>query len=197
MKKAAIILSLFLGFSCLACNRSAPDSASKATTPNPTTVLIVRHAEKASEGDNPPLTEAGLKRAQGLVRVVQDADIKAIYTTQLIRSRDTAKPLADRLGISITEMAVNPANVADYGKTLAKELLDKHKGKTVLVVSHTNIMPALIEALSGKAIEPISDPDYDNLFIVTIPANEPARLIKAQYGLEQKTGSEMQMKMGK
>jgi broad specificity phosphatase PhoE len=70
-----------------------------------TTVIVIRHAEKKIEPDNPDpdLSPAGQARAQELVRMFSDAGINAIYATQYKRTQQTVKPLADKLGL-----AVNP-----------------------------------------------------------------------------------------
>ncbi|MGH9944819.1 MAG: hypothetical protein ACRD9R_20920, partial [Pyrinomonadaceae bacterium] len=55
-------------------------------------------------------------------------------------------------------------------------------GRTVLVVGHRNTVPSLVEALSGKPAPALNDSDYDQLYIVTVPASEPAKVIKANFG---------------
>src|SRR5688572_14937113 len=66
-----------------------------------TTVLLVRHAEKAAQpADDPPLTAEGEARAQALVQVARDAGVTAIVTTQFQRTRLTGAPLAQALGIT-------------------------------------------------------------------------------------------------
>jgi broad specificity phosphatase PhoE len=197
MRNVITLVLLLSALAVTACNNPSRPAPVVPSAPKLTTVFILRHAEKTADGDNPPLTEAGMRRAQFLVRAVEDANVQAIYTTQFKRNRDTAQPLADRLGIPVTEVPINLSSPGDYGKQLAKEILEKHSGETVVVVSHITIIPTLIESLSGKAIDPIRDPDYDNLFIVTIPASEPASLVKAQYGLPPKSGGEMMMQPGK
>jgi broad specificity phosphatase PhoE len=143
--------------------------------------LIVRHAEKASDAEDSPLNEAGIERAQALVGVAADAGVSAIYTTQFKRNRDTAQPLAERLGIAPAEVPVNLQNPGDYGKTLAKTILEKHSGQTVVVIGHGNTIASIVEGLTGRAA-PQGDIQYSDLFMVTIPPSGPARVIKAQYG---------------
>jgi broad specificity phosphatase PhoE len=147
-----------------------------------TTVLIVRHAEKASDAADSPLTEAGSQRAQALVRAVEGAGVNAIYISQFKRNRDTAQPLSARAGIAVTEYPVNLETPGDYGKTLAKDILDKHAGQTVVVVGHGNTIAATVEALIGRPAQ-IENVEYHDLFIVNIPPSGSAKLIKAQYGL--------------
>ena len=173
MKVARNILILLLALGTLSCSRPQP---------SPTVVLIVRHAEKASDAEDSPLTEAGQQRAQALVRVAEDAGVSAIYTSQFKRNRETAKPLSDRLGVAVTEMPVNLQAPGDYGKTLAREIMQKHSGQTVIVVGHGNTISSTIEGLTGRASQ-VESPAYGDLFIVVVPPSGAARVVKAQYGL--------------
>ncbi|HEX8920882.1 MAG TPA: phosphoglycerate mutase family protein [Pyrinomonadaceae bacterium] len=173
MKSATKVLLLLLAVGMISCNRPQQSS---------TTVVLVRHAEKASDADDSPLTEEGVRRSQALVRVVEDGGVSAIYSSQFRRNRETAKPLSDRLGIAVTELPVNLQNPGDYGKVLAKDILDKHSGQTVLVIGHGNTIAATIEGLIGRAAS-VGEIQYRDLFIVTVPPTGAARLLKAQYGL--------------
>src|SRR2546428_6664179 len=69
-----------------------------------TTVILIRHAEKVIDPNNPDvdLSPAGQERAQELVRMFADSGINAIYATQYKRTQETVKPLADRLGLPVT-----------------------------------------------------------------------------------------------
>lgn len=172
MKRVIQFLVLILAFGVVSCSRQQQGS---------TVVLIVRHAEKASEADDSPLNEAGTERAQSLVGVAADANVSAIYTTQFKRNRDTAQPLAARLGITPTEVPVNLQNPGDYGKTLARDIIEKHQGQTVAVIGHGNTVASIVEGLMGRAVA-LGDVQYSDLLIVTVPPSGSARLIKAQYG---------------
>ncbi len=150
--------------------------------PGPTLVLLVRHAEKASDAEDSPLTDVGAKRAQALIRIVEDAGVKAIYTSQFKRNHDTARPLSERLGVAVTEMPVNLQNPGDYGKVLAKDILEKRSGQTVVVIGHANTIASTIEGLTGRAIQ-IGEVAYGDFFSVSISPSGEAKVIKAQYGL--------------
>src|SRR5215510_1352777 len=69
-----------------------------------TTLLLVRHAEKNIEPNNPDpdLSPAGQQRAQEIARMFGNAGINAIYATQFKRTQQTAKPLSDRIGVRVT-----------------------------------------------------------------------------------------------
>lgn len=172
MKTVRYILIILIALGMISCNR---------TQPGPTVVIIVRHAEKASDAEDSPLTEAGTERARALVGVASDATVSAIYTTQFKRNHDTAQPLAERLGVAPTVVPVNLQNPGDYGKTLAKTIVEKNAGQTVVVIGHGNTIASIVEGLTGRSA-PQGDIQYSDLFIVTVPPSGQARVIKAQYG---------------
>ena len=74
-----------------------------------TTVILVRHAEKKIEPNNPDpdLTPEGEARAQEIARMFGDTGINAIYATQFKRTQQTVKPLADRTGVAPTILHAN------------------------------------------------------------------------------------------
>jgi broad specificity phosphatase PhoE len=145
-----------------------------------TTVLLVRHAEKAAQpADDPPLTADGEARAQALVQVARDAGVTAIVTTQFQRTRLTGAPLAQALGITAEVMN---ARGADHPREVARTILERHAGETVLVVGHSNTIPEIVAALGAPHPGVIADSTHDNLFIVTVPAEGKARLVRARYG---------------
>jgi broad specificity phosphatase PhoE len=154
-------------------------AAPAALAPTATTVILVRHAEKAAApADDPPLTPAGDARARALLDVARDAGVSAVITTQFARTRATAQPL-------VAEMKLSPEVVDARSATHAQDVANavrKHAGKTVLVVGHSNTVGKIIEALGAKPPPTICDQDYDDLYILTIPASGEPRLIHARYG---------------
>ncbi len=157
-------------------NEPPPPSAS-------TVVLIVRHAEKATDGgEDPSLTPAGRQRAEALVPVAENAGVSTIFTTRLRRTRETAQPLADRLGIPLTELEVIPGGNRALAAEQARNILRQYQGQTVLVVGHSNTLPFLTEAMAGVPIQSIPDSEYDRLMTVVVPPSGPARLIQSRYG---------------
>ena len=143
------------------------------------TVFVVRHAERADRGTmkgttmaaDPDLSNAGRARAESLAAMLKDAGIKAIYTTEYKRTRQTAEPLARALGLEVT---VVPARDMEA-------MVDKLKGMgaPALVVGHSNTVGETIAALGVTEKVTVGDADYDNLFIVT-PGATPG-LIRLHY----------------
>lgn len=142
-----------------------------------TTVILVRHAEKAVvPGDDPPLSEAGGKRAAALRHALEKSGVSAIYATQYRRTQQTVEPLAKALKITPKQLdAAKP-------EALVAQIRQKHRGGTVLVAGHSNTIPEIIDALGAPHAPDIEDRDYDDLFVVTIPKGGPVRLLHLQYG---------------
>lgn len=159
---------------CLLCNAGMAVAQAVATT----TVILVRHAEKAAEPANdPPLTAAGEARAKMLLEAVRDAGVSAIITTELLRTRATAQPTAAALGIT-------PEVVSARGAAHAQDVaaaVKKHAGATVLVVGHSNTIPNIIAALGAKQPGAICDPEYDGFYVVTLRGTAAA-VVRSRYG---------------
>src|SRR6266481_9884114 len=129
-----------------------------------TTLILVRHAEKIIDPNNPDvdLNADGQARAQELVRMFGDSGINAIYATQYKRTQETVKPLADRLGLPVNQ--VNSKNTAD----LVARIRAQNSGGTIFVAGHNNTVPEIIAAAGGPQFPIIPESEYDNLFIITI-----------------------------
>ena len=146
-----------------------------------TTVYLVRHAEKAAApAADPPLTEAGIKRAEELARTLSKAGIKTISTSQFLRTKQTAEPLAKALGIPNTVIPVkmDTMNSRALSPEYLKQISDLISASTgsVLIVGHSNTIPELIKALGGDIVPTIDDPTYDDLFVVTVYAKGKAKV---------------------
>jgi broad specificity phosphatase PhoE len=151
-------------------------AASAAFAKQPTTVILVRHAEKAAMKGDMPLSEAGKARAQELARVLADVHLDAIFVTPYERTRQTAAPIAKAAGLTPVELAAD----ADYAKTIAAKVAE-HAGGTLLVVGHSNTTPDVIRQLGIADAPSIAETQFDDLFIVTV-TDGAAKLIRLRYG---------------
>ncbi len=142
----------------------------------PTTLLIVRHADRAGAAD--ALDALGALRAKDLARVAERAGVSAIYHSDTSRARDTAAPLARALGLVPIERGATDA------VGLVEAILDDHRGQRVLVIGHSNTVPRIISAAGGPASADLEHEEYDDLFVLTRCACSAAgaELVRLQYG---------------
>lgn len=154
---------------------------------SPTTVLLVRHAEKLLTGGDVDLTEAGRARARELVGVVEGAGLDLAIASQYKRTQQTIEPAVAELDLPTLEL-LEPVDVA-------KAILTDHRGKTVLVAGHSNTVPQIVEALGAPSLCPpfeidekhgcmIPDPEYHHFFVVTVPAEGTPTVVRVRYGLD-------------
>jgi broad specificity phosphatase PhoE len=150
-------------------------------TANSTVAIVIRHAEKESVSEpDPPLSEAGEARAALLVRMFGQPTgagrLDAIYISSALRNRMTAAPLAARLGI------VPIVAPTDDPKELAYRIVREKSGKRVMVIGHTNTVPDIVAALSGRNdIPPIEEKDFGTMYIVTVPRIGYANVLRLSY----------------
>lgn len=153
--------------------------ASPLAAETATTVVVVRHAEKATDkGDDPHLTDAGRARAELLASLLVAQPVGGLYTSEYHRTRETLIPLAQQHGVEIVTI---PAREAATTLT-AERLLSDHPGQTVVIASHSNLAPGIVEALTGVAVPEIDESVYDNLFVVTVHADGSAHFLRLKYG---------------
>src|SRR3954466_4186234 len=121
-----------------------------------TTIILIRHAEKIIDPNNPDvdLSPAGEARAQEIVRTLGDAGINAIYATQYKRTQETVKPLADKLGLPVNQ--VNSKNTT----ALVARSRAENAGQTVFVSGHNNTAPEIVAALGGPAFPVIPETEF-------------------------------------
>ena len=143
-----------------------------------TTVILVRHAEKVIDPNNNDveLSLEGQARAQELARMFGDAGINAIYATQYKRTQQTVKPLADRLGLPVTQVEAKKTS------DLLAQIRAHNSGQTIFVAGHNNTVPEIVAALGGPQYPVIPESEYDNLFIVTVYRTGKAKVVKMKYG---------------
>ena len=147
-----------------------------------TTVIFVRHAEKAAApADDPGLSPAGQRRVAELRRQLVDADVvagvDAVYATPFRRTEETARPIAEAL-----DLPVHSYDAADT-EAIMEYIVKAHKGKIILVVGHSNTLPALIGNMgASKKVPPIAEDEYDNIYIVSIPWFGKTKTIRLRYG---------------
>jgi phosphohistidine phosphatase SixA len=163
----------------------APVAAAGAAAP--ALVIVVRHAEKAAApADDPPLSADGQARARALATALADADVGAVIVTPRRRTAETAAPLAAARGLTPEVVPFGPAGAAGV-EAHARAVADaarRHPGRVVLVVGHSNTVPAIVTALGGPRFAELCDAQYAMLFAVRPAAGSSAgaAVLRAHYG---------------
>jgi len=141
----------------------------KAQDEEITTYYFIRHAEKVrtdSSNKNPNLTEKGKERAENWSTVLKHIDFDLIYATNYNRTIQTASPTAKNNNLEL--------QFYDPRALFNDEFKTKTKGKTVLIVGHSNTTPQFVNKILGiEKYKDIEDTNNANLYIITI-ANSKA-----------------------
>lgn len=125
---------------------------------------LIRHAEKDrsdTSNKNADLNAVGLLRAENWAKYFKSVKFDMIYSTDYNRTNQTAMPTAKANNVELH--FYNPTNVQ------IEDFLQKTKGKTVLIVGHSNTIPKFANQLLDEDVyEEIDDNNNANLYIVTI-----------------------------
>lgn len=166
-------LSLLVSF----CSLLAPH----VLPAQPSTVILVRHAEKGTTPANDPdLTPVGMQRALDLAAVLSDARVGSVVTTHLQRTQLTAAPLVKAAGL--TPIVVRAGGGGSHADSVAAQVRRRPAGEVVLVVGHSNTIPAIIVALGGPKLPDLCDAQHSMLFVLELGGPGSPRLIKSRYG---------------
>jgi len=133
------------------------------------TVILLRHAEKdLSDADdpNPGLSAEGKLRAQRLIQVINKYQPDAIYSSNYIRTRATAAPLARRRNMMI--QIYDPRNLNQMN-----DLILSGKIKRIVVVGHNNTTPVLANLLIKQdKYKNLDESEYDKIWVIRIKRNK-------------------------
>lgn len=166
----ALLFALFL-------QSTTPDTrgAEQAPPPRPRTIVLLRHAEKAADGDqDPALSERGVARAQEVARLLGELRPKAIYASSFQRTQATVAPLAARSGLTLEVVA------ATEHERLVEACQALEDGAVLVVCGHSNTIPKLVRALGGEprgldAKGNLPDDAYGRLYLLTLPSKSVSK----------------------
>jgi phosphohistidine phosphatase SixA len=128
-----------------------------------TTFILVRHAEKADDGTkDPDLQAEGMARSNRLAFMLKDTPLKAIYSTNFRRTRNTVAPIADVQNLEVE--SYEPYQIDDIRKMYVL-----NHGGTVLVCGHANNLPWTANMLLGKEVyQDLDEDEYGTVLIVSV-----------------------------
>jgi broad specificity phosphatase PhoE len=172
------LLRLYLVVVAALCALALP---ARADAQEPTLVVLVRHAEKAAAGGrDPELSEAGTARAAALAEALAGTPVDVVVTTQLQRTRLTAAPLLRKH--ALTPEVVPTGSATDAHVRAVADAVRRHAGKTVLVVGHSNTVPAIVGALGGPALGELCEHEYSNLYVMVLRPDAAPSLVRSRFG---------------
>ena len=155
----SLLVLLFLTSIQISCSSEKAVEEQTAAR-EPLKVYLVRHTEKVDQSRDPELSQAGKERALELAKMLRSTGIEYIHSSDYIRTRETANPVAQTLGLT-TEI-YNPKELDSFAQKL------RDKGGVHLVVGHSNSTPSLVDLLGGKSGSKINDAgEYDRLYIIS------------------------------
>lgn len=142
-----------------------------------TTFVLVRHAEKVDDSEDPDLSTEGYQRAERLAEMLQNIPFDAIYSTSRIRTTETVRLIAEANSQSIIEYdAGEPDEVTN-------SWIEQHAGETILVSGHSNTVPHFANALLGDEYykDIFDETDFGNLLIITIDSELNRKILPLRY----------------
>lgn len=156
----------------------------------PAMVVLVRHAEKATVGGaDPSLSDLGQTRAKALATALADAGVTSVITTTFKRTVETGDVIAKLHNITGEKIAIAGTTASHVAAIAAA--VRKHAGEVVLVVGHSNTIPAIVTALGGPKMADLCDSNYATMFVVHMSAvGKPAHVVRTRYGAAEAEGAE-------
>lgn len=146
-------------------------AGSTSAIANETTIILVRHAEKATGDGDVPLTDAGQERAQELAKIASILNVTKVYCTNTLRSKQTAQPTAESV----------PLETYTPTAEFIGKLKTDHDKQAVLIVAHSNTIPTIFSLLGDSSNVEIAENDFGKLFIVKV-TDTKTTVAKLRYG---------------
>ncbi|NRA91222.1 MAG: histidine phosphatase family protein [Psychroserpens sp.] len=129
-----------------------------------TTYYLIRHAEKETvhkSNKNPELSKEGAARAEKWRVMFEEIDLDAVYSTNYTRTISTATPTAQSKGLDLIFYDPQQMDV--------QSLLVETKGKSILIVGHSNTTPSFVNSILGSSkYQNLDHHEYGKLFIVNV-----------------------------
>ncbi|TDO24423.1 SixA phosphatase family protein [Pedobacter duraquae] len=135
----------------------------------PKIILLMRHAEKASNGgSDPDLSEKGKAFATLLNTNFAELKIDAVYATDYKRTKQTVMPLAEK----------NALEIKVYDATKSADLVKRigdSKDQVIVIAGHSNTVNLVFnELVKSTQLAALPDDEYGKVFIIYYDKGNPA-----------------------
>lgn len=129
-------------------------------------IIALRHAKAVSptEWDGPdatrPLQGRGRKQAVSSASGIAAYRPRKLITSTAARCRETIQPIADQLGLPVTETDTISQDAWENGEADVTDVVTKRltKRKTSVICSHGPVLPELIRQLAYQTNTPLDAP---------------------------------------
>lgn len=171
---AFVVLTLTFNYSALALAQNVTNAIDNRT------IIVVRHAEKISDGSRDPLlSNIGYRQAQALAEVLTDLTVSQGIASNYQRTQLTLKPLVNAQNISLTIASTKEGVEAHIAEIV--ELVQSSNGNSV-IAGHSNTVPLIIKALGGPQIAALDESSYGELYQLTIQPSGKVSFEMSQFG---------------
>lgn len=144
------------------------------------TIVLVRHAEKASENPmdktgDPDLSADGEVRTKRLLELVKKYKPHEIYATAYKRDQETVEPIA-----LYRHLKVQTYDTREQAKFVEQILTSKTEH--YLIAGHSNNIPELVNLFAKKEIfKQLPDSEYGVIYVVKIRRGKFKRVEVYEY----------------
>ncbi len=171
------LVCLLVVLSITACGNSQENDQKDNKGSDLTTFYFIRHAEKQT-GDDPELNEKGERRAEQWVEYFFLKDVDNVLSSDFNRTQATAAPLARSKKLEVETYDVRSLD--------GDQLLEKYRGKTVVLFGHSNTIGTYANQLqSDEKFDELNESDYNHFYVVTIDSNGNARAVQEKIDFMQ------------
>ena len=122
------------------------------------TFYVMRHLHTPEGVEDPELTPEGQNYAQRLADFFAASPPATIFVSNTKRAQQTAAPLAARLGIA--PRIYDPRDTRFLVTEIMKE------PPPVLIVGHSNTVPDIVQALSGRRSKELTHKDFGDIWVI-------------------------------
>jgi len=145
-------------------------------------IVVVRHAEKADDGTrDPDLTAAGRDRAEALADALAQSQVAGLIASHYRRTRQTLAELAARRGLEIAVVPARSGAIDAHIEAIARRVETTEATGLLVIAGHSNTVPLIVEALSGKSVTGIDETEYDRLYLL-VPSAAGMAVVETRYG---------------
>lgn len=141
------------------------------------TIFVVRHADRYETEPDPDITPEGRRQAGALGQLLKDSHITRIFTSEALRTQQTADPTAQIFHVK--PVIIDSQDLEQLVKRVRAGL---KPGEGTLVVGHRGTVPRIVKALTGKEVTPLEVGEYDRLEVVTMFPDSRSSAVTLRFG---------------